>query len=270
MFQDQRVIYDGQDVSRYVNDFRSGTKVFPYETDQYLYVGSIMPFNNLWIDLEELNTVTSSISIEIWWGNRWEPAVDIIDETNGLKETGRISWNTNRLKSWDIEQTTKDVTGLEAFEIYWRFWTRLSWSVNLTPATEIKYIGQKFADDDILYSYYPDLNSQNVKDSFEANKATWDEQHYMAAEHIIADLKKRNIIKSKSQIMDYSLFQEASCHKIAEMVYTAFGRPYFDQLLEARKLYKQAMDLKFYNVDVSGDGSLSPTEREFSTTFMRR
>lgn len=270
MFQDQRVIYNNKDISRFVNDFRSGTQLFPYETDQYLYFGSILPFNNIWIELEQVNAITSDVSIEIWWGNRWEQAVDIIDETNHLKETGRISWNTNRLKSWDMEQTTKDVVGLESFEIYWRFWVRMSWSVNLSPLSEIKYIGQKFSDDNILYSYYPDLNSQGVKDSFELNKTTWDEQHYMASDHIISDLKKRNIIKSKSQIMDWSLFQEASCHKIAEMVYTAFGRPYFDQLLESRKLYKQAIDLKFFNVDVSGNGSLDPLERKFSTNFMRR
>lgn len=270
MFQDQRVIYNSQDISLLVNDFRTNTKVFPYSQGEYLYIGSIMPFNNIFVDLEEVNLINSEVSIDIWWGNRWEPAVDIIDETNGLKETGRISWNTNRLKSWDIEQSTKDVAGLETFEIYWRFWVRLSFSQTLDANTEIKYIGQKFSLDNILYSYYPDLNSSTVKDSFETGKLTWDEQHYMAADHIISDLKKKNIIKSKSQIMDWSLFQEASCHKIAEMVYIAFGRPYFDQLLEARKLYTRAMDLKFFNVDISSNGSLDPYERILSTTFMRR
>jgi len=267
---DQRVIYNGLDISTQVDDFRSKNALFGYETGQYLYIGSLLPFNNFWLDMQVANTIDSAVSIDIWWGNSWVSAVDIIDETSGFKFTGRVNFNTNRLSSWDLEQTSKDVVGLTTFEIYWKYWIRISFSANFSASSAIKYIGQKFSNDDILYSYYPDLAVSSTLDSFETGKTTWDEQHYMAADHIISDLKKRNIIKSKFQIMDYSLFTEASCHRIAEMVYIAFGSPYFDQLIEAKKSYKEAMNLKFFDVDLNKDGSLSPVERNFSSSFMRR
>lgn len=270
MIQDQRVIYSGSDISINVNDFRSSSALIPYEVGQYIYVGSILPFNNLWFDLLVKNTLPTTISVDIWWGNAWVPAVDILDESEGMTKNGRLNFNTNRLKGWDIEQTTDDVAGLEAFEIYWRYWVRLSWSADFNPLTSISYVGQRFSNDEVLYSFYPDLSQQDILLSFESGKTTWDEQHYMAAEHIVMDLKKRNIVRSKSQLMDWSIFQAAACHRIAEMVYMAFGSPYFDQMKEARKSYNEAMNIKFYQADLNASGSLDPAERTISTGYGRR
>lgn len=270
MIQDQRVIYGSTDISVAVNNFRSANAAFAYTTGEYLYIGSILPFNNLWFETGVANTEATNLSLSIWWGNAWESAVDILDETDGLTKTGRINFSTNRLKGWDIEQTTDDVAGLEAFEIYWRYWVRLSWSASFSNTTTIAYVGQKFSDESSLYSYYPDLSQTDVLTGFKADKTDWKEQHYMAAEHIVMDLKKRDIIKSRGQLLDWSLFQEASCHRVAEMVYTAFGRPYFDQLLEARRSYSNAMNLKNYSVDLNQDGNLSHYERKITTNFVTR
>ncbi len=267
---EQRVLHEATDISERVNDYRTGTYTFPYETDEYLYVGSIFPFNNLFFELGTLNIVAASVSIDIWFGNAWVPAVDILDQTSGLTASGRIQWNTDDLKGWDLEQRSEEVTGLTGSVIYNMYWARFSWSAALTASTSIKYIGQKFANDDILQSFYPDLGLSNIKTAFESGKTTWDEQHYMAAEHIIRDLKKRNIIKSRSQLLDHSLFVDASCHKVASIIYQAFGTPYFEQLQMADKKYSESINLRFFNLDVNADGSLEPVERGLSQAFMRR
>lgn len=270
MIQDQRVIYNGTDISIAVNDFRAANAPFVYQTGEYMYVGSILPFNNLFFELSHKNTHSATVSIDIWWGNAWVSAVDILDETSGMRFDGRLNFNTNRLKGWDIEQTTDDVAGLEAFEIYWRYWVRLSWSASFSNNTALAYVGQKFSDDSVLYSFYPDLAQDDMLTSFASGKTDWKEQHYMAAEHIIMDLKKRDIIKSKGQLLDWSLFQAAACHRIAEMVYTAFGAPYFDQMKTARDAYKEAMNMKFFSTDLNASGALEPVERRFSTNFVTR
>lgn len=270
MFQDQRVIYQTQDLSKDVNDFRSGSSTVAYTTGQYIYIGSIMPFNNLWFELDTANSNTATVSIQIWYGNEWQNAVDIIDETNGLNNTGRLSWNTDRLKSWDIEQDSDDVDGLETKEIYDKFWLRLSWNANFSASTSISYIGQKFSDDQQLYSFYPDFNKNNVLEGFATGKTSWDEQHFMAAEFIVADLKNRGIIRSRSQLMDYSIFNRASCRRVAVLIYTAFGSGYLDQLEKAEKDYMRAMDLNLFQVDKSGDGSLQPTEQAHSSWYGTR
>jgi hypothetical protein len=268
--QDQRVIYNTFDISPKVNNFRTGVQAFAYVQGGYLYVGSIAPFNNLWFEMGTANTAPATAAVKIWWGNTWNDVVDMTDETAGMTATGRLSWNTDRLKGWDIEQTSEDVAGITSFKIYWKYWVRISWSADFSSGTTLKYVGQKFADDDILYSFYPDLSLTDIKVGFETGKTSWDEQHYMAAEHIIRDLKKRGIIKSKSQLLDWSLFQAASCHKVAEIVYQAFGQPYADQLKLARAAYNEAIDLKHFSVDLDGDGKLSDFERQSSTIFGTR
>lgn len=267
--KDLRVFHGSIDISNVVNDYRSGAYTFPYSTGQYLYVASLFPFNNLWFEVGTPNAVSASVSVDIWWGNAWTSAVDISDNTSGLSATGRLSWNTDIYKGWDVELRSSDVTGAPA-NIYNMYWLRLSWNASLTASMTIKYIGQKFSNDDILTSFYPDLNLTSIKEAFEAGKTSWDEQHYMAAEHIIRDLKKRGIIKDKSQILDPGLFVDASCHKLAEIVYTAFGSPYKDQMTGARAAYNEALNVKFFNTDLSNDGRLDPEDRRISTDFMSR
>lgn len=403
---EQRVLHQTTDISETVNDYRTGAYTFPYETGDYLYIGSAVPFNNLWfevgtanyVDVYEVQTLTfpavvdadpsdyiviydqtgtswavaldttgadadptgaawlavsgarrikvdisgvttpaqvaalaliglNSLTgftaritlanigsgaltstqtaygatinpaphnaddtgvgnilgvettpgsvgavptLEIWFGNEWVPAVDVADGTNGLSTSGRLQFNTEYTKSWDVELRSYDVTGLETTSIYNMYWFRLSWSNDFKPTTTIKYIGQKFSDDNTLYSFYPDLAQSQILAAFEAGKTDWNEQHYMAAEHIIRDLVKRSIIRSRGQLLDYYLLVDASCHKVAEIVYTAFGIPYFDQLKVARTAYKEAIDLKYFKADQNGDGRLDPFEKKVEAGFGTR
>lgn len=268
--QDQRVIYNAIDISQKVNDYRTGSQAFAYVAGGYLYIGAVMPFNNLWFELGTVNSNSVTPSIKIWFGNSWVDAVDVIDETSGMSATGRISWNTDQLKGWDLVQSSELVSGITSFKIYWKYWARISWSANFSAGTTLNYVGQKFSDDDVLYSFYPDLNNTDIKTGFEAGKTTWDEQHYMAAEHIVRDLQKRGVIKSRGQILDWSLMQAAACHKVAEMVYRSFGQPYAEQMALARKDYEAALDARFLNIDKNANGSLDPCERGVSTMFGTR
>lgn len=271
MNTEQRVVYESTEISKDVNDFRAGTASFSYTAGQYLYVGSILPFNNLYFEMGTLNAVTTLPSVDIWWARAWTPAVDIIDETVGLTLTGRLQWRPEMQKGWDMEQYSSDVTGLPTTSrMYNLFWARFSWGTTMTVGTTLKYIGQKFATDSILYSFYPDLNNTTIRTSFASGKTTWDEQHYMAAEQIVSDLKKRNIVKARSQILDASLLTEAACHKVAVIVYTAMGEPYFDQLKLAKADYAAALNLRYFNVDLNQNGELESMERHQSTAFGTR
>jgi len=271
MNQDQRILFNSTDITEAATDFRTGTVPFAYTTGGYLYIGSILPFNNLWFEMGVANAVAATVSVDMWFGNAWIPAVDVIDLTAGLTQTGRIQWTTDLNKSWDREQYSKDVTGLPSTSaIYNMYWLRMSWNASMSGTTTIKFIGQKFSDDNQLYSYYPDLNNATIRTSFQSGKTDWTEQHYMAAEQIIRDMKRNGVILSKSQILDYDLFVVASCHKVADIVYQAFGAPYFDQLKQARAEYKDASQLKFYNVDNAATGRLTDNIRTQTSTFGKR
>lgn len=266
---DQRVLYETADISLAVGDYRTLAAAVPLLSTEYIYIGQPLPFQNLFIEMGTANTNPATVSAWAWYANAWTPLVDVRDQTAGLTTTGRLEWTIEWRKGWDRELKATDVTGITA-DIYDMYWMRLKWSANLSAGTTIKYIGQKFSTDEELYSFYPDLNNSQMKTSFATGKTTWDEQHYMAAEHILRDLKRKNVIVTSGQIVDYRGLLDASCHKVAEIIYSAMGKAYVDQLTRARKLYTEALDKNYYLIDRDGDSRITDVERRFSVGFMSR
>jgi len=279
MIHNQRVFFsdDGTliDISKQVNTFRADTVTIPYVAgEDYIFIGSDMPFNHKYIDIDTPNDQAAVPSVDIWFSNDWESAVDLIDRTDdagvALAQSGILQWTTEDEKGWDREEDSEDVTGLSGTVIHGMYWIRISFSASLAAGLKINYIGHKFSDDGELYSHYRDLDNATLKAAIEAGKTDWLEEHLTAAEIIVRDMKRRQLIKSASQILDYELLVEPSVHKVAEIVYRSMGRGY----IEARKLaatdYSNAMNIKNFNVDKNKDASLSDAERRISTSFMTR
>lgn len=266
------MIYNTLDISAKVNDPLTPAANFAYTAGSYVYIGSPAPFNNIWFQFVPgaLNILASAPTISSWFGNQWVSVVDIVDTTDSMTKSGRISWNTDRLKGWDIEQTSEDVSGLTSFKIYWKYWLRMSFANDFSGGTQLQYVGQKFSTDADLFAVYPDLNNSELLDSFESGKTTWDLQHFVAASEIVRELRAKNIIKNSSQILNWELIKMASIHKVAEIAYRGFGRPYFDQMKQAAQDYKSAININFYDIDKSGNGSLEPGERGISASYGRR
>jgi hypothetical protein len=264
-----------KDITISVTDYKSNSIVIDYKSaTDYIFIGADMPFNHLYMDLKVVNAESATASVDIWYSNAWESAVDIIDQTavSGvpLAQSNYFTWNTNRLKSWDRELDSFDVTGLAGTKIYNKFWARLKFSEDLTNTLEFNYIGNRFSDDDDLYSYYPDLNRSNIKTAYETGKTDWKEQSYDAAAAIIAELKSKDIIFSPGQILNHEVLRIASAHKTAEIIYMAFGRDYMDKMQLARQLYNEAMSGGRFQIDLNQDGRLSLTEKSLSTFYGSR
>jgi len=279
MLQNQRIIFSDNgvesDLSLNLNNFRTGNVILPYVVNQdYLYIGTDLPFNHKYIDILTVNDVAATVNIEIWYSNAWIAAVDIIDETSvsgkALAQSGIIQWKTNRLKGWSKEQDSEDVGDIATVGIYNMYWIRMKWNASLKATTTLKYIGYKFSNDSALYGYYPDLNNDQIKASFATGKTDWNEQHFIAAEQIIRDLKTRNLIISSHQILDYEHFLEPAIHKVAEMIYCGLGKAYEENRKLAKTYYDNALKLNFFNVDRNADANLSESERSVSTSWLSR
>ncbi len=150
------------------------------------------------------------------------------------------------------------------------YWVRFSWDHTLTATMTLKYLGQRFSSDSELTSYYPDLANTNLMASFGAGKVDWIEQAYMAGEMIIRDLMSRKIVVARGQVFDWARFTEASCHKVAEIIYRGCGSAYDDNRKGAADDYKAAMNKDYFRVDINQDGALEPLEKNISQTFMTR
>jgi hypothetical protein len=259
-----------RDLSVALNNIFSGVEVIPFvAAEDKLYLGSDLPFNHRYFAVSVANDVASVVSVDIWNGSAWVPAVDVIDQTKSssgasLAQSGIISWVADKNKSWGKNDSTENMTssGLTSLKIYEMYWVRLSFSVNLKATTALKYVGHKFATDSDLGGYYPDLNRSTVLTAFQSGKTSWEEQHVLAAEEIIRDLRKKNVIWNRNQIFGWEEFTDASVHKLAEIAFTAFGNDYESRKESARANYEEALEKVVQSaIDKNADGKLQPEEK---------
>lgn len=242
--------------------------------EDYLYIGNIAPFNHFFMKLAASNTENLNLTVQYWSGSQWRSVVEVIDETNGLTGSNFVTFVPDRDHAWihaDTNGTGQQITGLTGVTIYDKYWIRISLSADPSTNTSLKWIGQKFSDDNDLSSEYPELISENVKASFEAGKTDWEEQHVRSAELIVAELIKAKIIYSKGQILERGTFMLPSVSKVAEMAYSNFGDDFLDQTNNARAEYKDRMQKGIYDVDLNSDAELDSFESHMSNQgFMSR
>lgn len=268
---DQRIFFSDNgtltDLSSTLNDFRSGTSVINYTVSQdYIFVGSFLPFNHKFIDVSVANDVTAAVSVDIWDGAGWNAAVDIIDRTSvggkSLAQDGIISWSTDITRTWGRQYKSSDVTGLTGTNIYNMYWIRIKFNATLKATTALDFMGQKFNTDTDLYSFYPDLNNTSLKASYASGKTDWNEQAFIATENIIRDLKKDQKIISADQVLDFDLFKECSCHAAAMIIYWGLGQ--FEKHDKAKTKYDTNFKQGFLRVDLNQDALIEPVERVVS------
>lgn len=276
----QRIILDdnGTLVDKSVdwNNFKQNTATLPIvSAEDKLYIGSEWPFNHRYFDVSVVNSQAASVSVELWDGNSWNAAVDVIDQTASggvsLAQSGYISWNQDiDSVRWNLEDDSEDVTELSTLRIYDKFWARLSWSADLDVTTALNYVGFKFSEDADLDVDYPDLNLSTVKDAFQSGKTDWNEQHFRAAEEVLHYLRSKNMIWSANQVIDWEQFNLAATHKVAEIIMSSFGDDYEDNRKLSRKRFFENINLgAAKRLDVNQDAVMDPRERRFVTGLVR-
>lgn len=279
MLINQRVIWENNttltDISIEMNDLFSGTKTIDFiAADDYLYIGSDLPFNHRYFKVTSANAVASVASVAIWDGSAWTNAVDVLDQTSSsgatMAQSGIISWTTDRNESWAKEDTTADIPALSTLKIYDLYWVRIGFSANWTGTTALGYVGHKFGNDSLLSAIYPDLGRSAVKTAHTSGKTTWDEQQVIASESIITHLRKNRITTSGSQIFSWEMFQMAGVNKCAEIIYGAFGESKKPEQENAKAQYDLEMNQGiFVNQDLNADGHIDESERIGSIGWVR-
>lgn len=264
-----------RDLSLKLSDLFSNTQVLDLVAAQdKLYLGSDFAFNHRYFDLKIANSGASVISqIETWNGNSWDAVAQIFDDTQAsgksFGKSGIVGWVPDRHVSWAREGSTEDIPELSTLKIYDKMWVRLTFSADLSALTELNYVGHRFSSDNELRGRYPDLLNSDFLDAFTSGKTTWNDQHVLAAEELIRDMKKDLDIWSENQILDWQLFQDAACHKVAMMAFTAAGRDFVDNRDSAEADYAKARNKKIFNKDTNNNAILRPAEKIASVGFRR-
>ncbi len=273
MDRKQRVIWSDNgtltDVSKALGDYRRDAVTFAYTVVQdKLYVGAELPFNHKYFDLGVANDVASVVTIDIWNGADWVPAVDISDETatpgsgKSLSRSGFISWSRDPLRGGWAEQTdSNNITALATTRMFNLYWCRFTWSATLTATMTLKYVGELLNDDEDLFDLYPDLNNAALMTAFEAGKTSWKDQGFQAADSIVKHMRRNGILIRKEQIMDETLLTEAAVHKTAAIIYSGMGNGSRDRVKDCNEKFAEAMPDKFPEVDTDATGDADSYEK---------
>lgn len=267
---DLRILYSDNgsltDLSTKLNDYAVGSHVFnAFNKDQdAIFIGSRAPFNHLYFKPSVLSATTPNIlSVSYWDGDSFEDAVEVIDETLGFTVAGFVTFVPDKDKSWSMESTNHggdQVTGLTSVKIYDRYWIKLTFSANFSATTALAWVGRKFSDDTDLGYEFPALIATDVKTS--AGYANgYEALHIKAAEVLVQDLIKKEVIFDKGQILEREQFKNASVQKVAELIYNIWGDDYVDNRNDARKEYDQRLDSSIYLIDNNSNAIEEVQER---------
>lgn len=276
-----------KDFSVAMDEYKGSGKAFPYTTgEDFLFIGSRLPFNHTYFKLNKVNTVDCQMTAQYWNGSEWVNFVEMNDETNGFKQSGFLTFVPNRDKPWMMSSTNYSgqiVDGLDSITIYDLYWIRISFDQTfigpeILPVTvpsvfddvDMQWIGNIFSNDYDLAGEYPEFVRQSVMTAFASGKTSWEEQHVIAGKVLIDDLIKKSSIDDGSQIIQKSDYTLASVHKVAEIIANAFGDDYIDQKKSSREEYSQRMNKRINRVDTNKNGREDVAERTTTTGWFGR
>jgi len=250
LFSDNGVL---RDFSVNLNKYDSTESIFDYKTgEDAFYIGSRLPFNQLYFKLVEVNAIPANMYVEVWDGENWQFVNEVIDETGAFASSGYITFYPDRDHGWGLSDTStsgQNIDGLESIKIYDRYWLKITFDSNLTNGVSLSWLGNIFSDDSDLYAEYPDLMKENVMISFKSGKIGWEEQHVRAAYILEQDLIINRAMISPEQILDREDFRLASVQKVAEIIFNAFGDDFIDNKQKAREEYGRRISSPMKKID---------------------
>jgi len=253
-----KILFNNEDITRFVERPDSKSVVKSITPTDVIYIGTDFPFNHFYLKMGTAsNTVSAVMKVE-YYGNGWNEVVQLTDETNSLSSSGFVKFTPNKNSAWNLVSDSQEI-GITNIN-YNKYWTRITFDQELSSDIEISYIGNKFSDDEDLFSEFPVFNDSNFMKAFQLGKTDWEEQTIRASDIIIEELIKKKVIVSGNQILDISRFRSASISKTAEIIFSSFGNDYIEQKDAARKEYLSRLDMSSFSVDSNNNAILEPVE----------
>lgn len=259
-----------KDVKRYADG--SATIASLTASTDKIYIGQAWPFNHLYFEFTGVNADTSVITAKIYDGDEFQATVETIDETLSsgatFGQSGFITWQPDRDKPRWAYDDTDEMTELSSVTIYDMYWLELSFSANLTSGFTLKYVGNMFSTDNELYEEYEIFNRSNVKTAL--GVSTYKNFAIRASELTVSELKKKNVINHRGQILDRDSLILANVSKTAELIFSQMGDDYIDDVVKARNNFRDRIHNGLFGIDKTRDADLNRVERVKRQGFASR
>lgn len=258
-----RTILDSTETTKSTNTINSDALAFVVGVANSFYIGYQYKFASRYIHMGTVNTNTVTTTVEYWNGTAWAAVDDVMDQTNGFKNSGFISW-VNK-SNWQVKNQTPMDSDIELY------WVKVTVSGTLSASTSIQAVINLFCDDGLLRAYYPELITDTRY--LPSSRTDFVEQYQAAKDLVVLRLKQRKLIDNEGQIIDPNDVSIAATHAAAWIILSPIaGNDAIKALAEAAldKFNNEISSLTL-GVDANKDGIVSEGERSYiSTPFIQR
>jgi hypothetical protein len=258
-----RTILDSTETTKSTNTINSDALAFVIGVANSFYIGYQYKFAARYIHMGTANTNTVTTTVEYWNGTAYAAVDDVMDQTNGFKNSGFISWINKA--DWQAHNQAGTDADLELY------WVKVTVSGTLSAGTTVQAVLNLFCDDGLLRAYYPELITDTRY--LPSSRTDFVEQYQAAKDLCVLRMKQRRLIDNEGQVIDINDVSIAATHAAAWIILSPIaGNDAIKALSEA------ALD-KFNNeigsltlgVDSNKDGIVSEGERSFiSVPFIMR
>lgn len=235
--------------------------------EDWHYLGQHYPFNNFLQQVENANSVVSSIEIQYWTGsgNEWKNAVDVLDGTSrsgvACARSGVVQFSPQSGYSWHNVSDTKDETeplGLEDVNITNIYWMRYRWTNKLTVGATLKRVVYAFTRTQQIDALDTQVNE--FMDSFKSGKTDWDDEIVTASIQVVNDLKRRGLIVHQGEILRFDDVTMATDLRTLILIYKNLGPGYKDKLDAAWVEYTNMSSLGRFSFDQNQNAFMDKQE----------
>jgi hypothetical protein len=246
------------DITRFVTDIDHAGIDLTFGADDCIYIGSVFPFNTLYLRLgASFNNNLSAMAVAFWNANSF---VDFIGVQDGTAVSGATLGQSGIINLLVQDNTSpgchdsKYIDEISNFEGYYTlYWTRLKFSAAMDKIN-LKYVGQLFVEADAaIFKQYPDLQATQYKTVYGVGKTDFLDERVIASDLLVSDLIAKGQVLTGDQFLDWRLLKEPTLHKTAELVYKAQGVKYKDDMVRANAAYNKALDTRKFGISRSGD-----------------
>ena len=261
-----RTILNAAEVTSQTNDWNANPVAFEIDENDNLYIGWRHRFTTRHFNFVTPNTNTVTVSVEFWDGSDWQGVDDLIDQTNGFKSSGFVSWAMASDKQW--QKST--IAPLDTEEEFKLFWIRVKVSGALSAGTSLQSILNLFTDDDFVRIYYPEL----ITDTRYRPSGRTDlmDIHVGARNLVVTRMKQLGKIQDESEIIDINQVAIAGAHAFAVTLLKpiAVSEDNRQILEDAKEDLASEISRTFLQVDSDLDGRISEPEKANTDGFITR
>lgn len=230
-----------------------------------LYIGSRLKFNSAYLSVN-VKPLASCIGAPlIYNGSQFEAVGDHQDWTNGLTESGMITFEPAKNKGgWQFKDTD-EISELNTFEIRNLAWAKIPFTS--TEELEIEYIGHRFSDDVDLFGEYPMLAGQEFLAYF--GGTDYEKQHIIAGELIEKGLITLAGINGIEQVLTASDLRLVSVSKVAEIIFSNCGDNFAEKVAVIKAEYDSRLNKAMPIIDNNNNAIIDGNSRVSNGRFYR-